>query len=75
MRRVRAALAVLGRREREVIELCVWAGLSSQEAAVALGISPVAVRLRLSRARRRLAKLVRATAPSVRQPRGGDLVG
>ena len=75
MRRVRGALAMLGRREREVIELCVWAGLSSQEAAVALGISPVAVRLRLSRARRRLAKLVPATSQSVHEPTGGDFVG
>ena len=75
MRRVLAALAVLGRREREVIELCVWAGLSSQEAAVALGISPVAVRLRLSRARRRLAKLVPAPTQPVPRSRGGDLVG
>jgi RNA polymerase sigma factor (sigma-70 family) len=75
MRRVRAALAMLGRREREVIELCVWAGLSSQEAAVALGISAVAVRLRLSRARRRLAKLVPATSQSVPKPTGGDFVG
>jgi RNA polymerase sigma factor (sigma-70 family) len=75
MRRVRRALAMLGRREREVIELCVWAGLSSQEAAVALGISAVAVRLRLSRARRRLAKLVPATRQSVHEPTGGDFVG
>jgi RNA polymerase sigma-70 factor, ECF subfamily len=75
MRRVRGALAILGRREREVIELCVWAGLSSEEAAVALGISPVAVRLRLSRARRRLATLVAATRQSVPESTGGDLVG
>lgn len=75
MRRVRGALAMLGEREREVIELCAWAGLSSQEAAVALGISPVAVRLRLSRARRRLAKLVPVTTRSVPETRGGDFVG
>jgi RNA polymerase sigma-70 factor, ECF subfamily len=74
MRRVRGALAMLGGREREVIELCVWAGLSSQEAAVALGISPVAVRLRLSRARRRLAKLVPLMTQSVPEPRGDEFV-
>lgn len=75
MRRVRGALAMLGGREREVIELCVWAGLSSQEAALALGISSVAVRLRLSRARRRLAKLVPLMTQSVPEPRGDELVG
>ena len=75
MRSVLAALRALGRREREVIELCVWAGLSTEEAAVSLGISPVAVRLRLSRARRRLAKLAPSANQSLPEVRGGDLVG
>jgi RNA polymerase sigma-70 factor (ECF subfamily) len=47
------AVEKLGKREREVLELCVWEGLS-KEAAQALGVSPGAVRSRLSRARRRL---------------------
>jgi RNA polymerase sigma factor (sigma-70 family) len=54
MRDVLAAVQKLGRREREVLELCIWEGLSTEETALALGISPGAVRSRLSRARRRL---------------------
>jgi RNA polymerase sigma-70 factor (ECF subfamily) len=54
MRAVLRAVEQLGRRERDVLELCVWEGLSTEEAALALGISPGAVRSRLSRARRRL---------------------
>jgi RNA polymerase sigma factor (sigma-70 family) len=54
MREVLKAVEKLGRREREVLELCVWEGLSTDDAALALGISPGAVRSRLSRARRRL---------------------
>lgn len=50
----------LNRREREVLELCVWAELSPEEAATSLGISVGAVRTRLSRARRRLALLAPA---------------
>jgi RNA polymerase sigma factor (sigma-70 family) len=62
MRAVLEAVAQLGRREREVLELCVWEGLSTEEAALALGISPGAVRNRLSRARRRL-PLLEGIAP------------
>jgi RNA polymerase sigma factor (sigma-70 family) len=54
MRAVLRAVQQLGQRERDVLELCVWEGLSTEEAALALGISPGAVRSRLSRARRRL---------------------
>jgi RNA polymerase sigma-70 factor, ECF subfamily len=52
----------LGKRERDVFELCLWEGLSTAEAAEALGISEGAVRSRLSRARRRLPQLRAATA-------------
>jgi RNA polymerase sigma factor (sigma-70 family) len=62
MRAVLKILDQLGRREREVLELCVWEGLSTEEAALALGISPGAVRSRLSRARRRL-PLLEGMAP------------
>jgi RNA polymerase sigma factor (sigma-70 family) len=51
---VRAALGKLRRGERDVIALCVWAGLSYAEAAEALGVPVGTVRSRLSRARRRL---------------------
>jgi RNA polymerase sigma factor (sigma-70 family) len=51
-----AALARLSRREREALELSAWEGLDGNRAAVALGISPVAFRVRLHRAKRRLAE-------------------
>jgi len=44
----------LPRRERDVLVLSVWEGLSHQEIAVALGIAPGTVKSRLSRARARL---------------------
>jgi RNA polymerase sigma factor (sigma-70 family) len=56
-RRMRAALravAKLPRRERDVLALCGWAGLSYDDAAVALGLPVGTVRSRLSRARARL---------------------
>lgn len=54
MRDVLGALAGLPRREREVVALCRFAGLSYEEAAVALAIPVGTVRSRLSRARARL---------------------
>jgi RNA polymerase sigma factor (sigma-70 family) len=62
MRRILRAVARLGRREREVLELCIWEGLSTEEAVEALGIPVGAVRSRLSRARRRLPLLEAVTA-------------
>jgi len=56
--RVRAALAALRAPEREVLALCVFAGLDYAEAAEALGVPVGTVRSRLSRARTRLTKLV-----------------
>jgi RNA polymerase sigma factor (sigma-70 family) len=59
-RRMQAALrtvATLPRRERDVLALCVWAGLSYEDAAVALGLPIGTVRSRLSRARARLREL------------------
>jgi RNA polymerase sigma-70 factor (ECF subfamily) len=49
-----AALAGLPAAEREVLELVAEADLTPAEAARALGLTPNAARLRLSRARRRL---------------------
>jgi RNA polymerase sigma-70 factor (ECF subfamily) len=45
------AWRLLSDRHREALALSVWDGLTSQQAATILGISPVAYRLRLSRAR------------------------
>ena len=64
MRVVLDIVSKLNRREREVLELCVWAELSPEEAASSLGISVGAVRSRLSRARRRLAVLAPAVQSS-----------
>lgn len=44
-------LAALGEKEREALLLTAWDGLSTEETATLLGISPVAVRKRISRAR------------------------
>jgi RNA polymerase sigma factor (sigma-70 family) len=48
------ALAALNPRDREVLMLSAWEGLSAREAAVVLGCSEAAVHQRLSRARSRL---------------------
>lgn len=49
------ALVGLSRTDQEVLMLAAWEGLRSREAARVVGCSPVAFRLRLHRARRRLA--------------------
>jgi RNA polymerase sigma factor (sigma-70 family) len=54
MRRILVLVNRLPRRDRVVLALCVWDGLSYAEAAAALGIPVGTVRSRLSRARRRL---------------------
>jgi RNA polymerase sigma factor (sigma-70 family) len=54
MRTVQAAVQGLSAPEREVLELCDWAGLSYAEAADALGVPVGTVRSRLSRARQHL---------------------
>ncbi|MFJ8828158.1 RNA polymerase sigma factor [Streptomyces sp. NPDC102467] len=53
---VRTALSGLRRADREVLALCVWAGLDYAAAAQALGVPVGTVRSRLSRARTKLAK-------------------
>jgi RNA polymerase sigma-70 factor (ECF subfamily) len=54
----KTAIGALNRREQEVIELCVWSGLDYAMAAEALGIPVGTVRSRLSRARKKLQRLV-----------------
>ncbi|MDQ6777033.1 MAG: sigma-70 family RNA polymerase sigma factor [Actinomycetota bacterium] len=51
-----AALGRLSEREREVLLLVAWDGLDPARAAQVLGCSPTAFRVRLHRARRRIAK-------------------
>jgi RNA polymerase sigma factor (sigma-70 family) len=54
--RLRAALDGLAAADRELLLLVAWEGLAPAEAAAALGISPVAARSRLHRARKRAMK-------------------
>lgn len=68
-----AALDALRKPEREVLSLYVWSELDYAEIAEALGVLVGTVRSRLSRARRKLAKLAAAKAPrsadAEREPR------
>lgn len=57
LRAVQASLDRLRRHEREVLSLCVWSGLDYRQTAEALGVSVGTVRSRLSRARKKLARL------------------
>lgn len=68
------ALADLPEKVREILILRAWEGLSSREAAAALGCSPAAYRIRLHRARvqlrRVLVDLETASPLSHHVPRG-----
>jgi len=54
MARIVAEMAALPERDREVIALVVWSGLTYEQAAQALGVPVGTVRSRLARARGRL---------------------
>jgi len=58
------ALARLGAGDREALLLSAWEGLAAEQAAIVLGCSPQAFRVRLHRARKRLA----LQAPDVPTP-------
>lgn len=64
-----AAFALLAEPEREVLRLVAWDGLETRDAARAFGCSPGAFRVRLHRARRKLAKQLEATVRSPREDR------
>ena len=61
--RIRRALATLPVNQREAVVLVEWLGLSDVEAGRLLGVSPVAVRVRISRARSAL-RLLTERAPA-----------
>ncbi|MEV8634686.1 RNA polymerase sigma factor [Streptosporangium sp. NPDC051023] len=61
------ALAQLSSTDREIITLCVWAGLDYAGTAEALGIPVGTVRSRLSRARTRLRELTKTTMQKTMQ--------
>ncbi len=56
--RMRAALAELGARDQEVLRLAEWERLHTAEAAAVMGCSQSAFKVRLHRARRRLASVL-----------------
>lgn len=62
---VARAVAQLGDADREVLELTAWEGLDSVEVADVLGITSVAARARLSRARNRLRGLLGDPVPHI----------
>jgi RNA polymerase sigma-70 factor, ECF subfamily len=66
------ALASLSERDREVILLTAWEGLDHGEIAAVLGCSRTAARVRLHRARRRLAAAL-AHPPAASEPLGRPL--
>jgi RNA polymerase sigma-70 factor (ECF subfamily) len=57
-----AALALLREADRELLTLLAWDGLTSEEAAEALGCSRGALAVRLHRARKRFAAIFTADA-------------
>ncbi|MEH0519859.1 RNA polymerase sigma factor [Streptomyces stelliscabiei] len=67
---VRQVYGRLRRGEREVLALCVWAGLDYGQAAEALGVPVGTVRSRLSRARARLGRLTDERLREERPPHG-----
>lgn len=54
-----AAMRRLSQGEREVLELVALAGMSPSEAALALDLTPNAARLKLSRARKNMQRMLR----------------
>ncbi len=64
-----AAFALLGEPEREVLSLIAWDGLNTRDAARVFGCSPGAFRVRLHRARRKLAKQLEAAERPPREDR------
>lgn len=64
-----AAFALLAEPEREVLRLIAWDGLDTRDAARVFGCSPGAFRVRLHRARRKLAEQLEATGHLPREDR------
>jgi RNA polymerase sigma-70 factor (ECF subfamily) len=62
---VRVALDALSSSDREILLLVAWEGLSPKQLAIALDMSQPAARVRLHRARRRLADALKRP-PGVR---------
>jgi RNA polymerase sigma factor (sigma-70 family) len=56
---LRAALAILGDDDRELLMLAAWDGLAPAEIALAIGLAAGTVRVRLHRARARLRRALK----------------
>ncbi|SER44822.1 RNA polymerase, sigma subunit, ECF family [Lentzea xinjiangensis] len=54
MQELLKAVATLPRNEQEALALCVWSGVSYEDAAAVLGIAAVSVRARVSKAKAKL---------------------
>jgi RNA polymerase sigma factor (sigma-70 family) len=65
---ITAALAGLDENDREILRLVAWEELARDEIAIVLGLSRTAVRVRLHRARRRLAERIAQLASDVDGP-------
>ena len=65
-----AAFNALNERDREVLRLVAWEGLSLVDAATVLGCSAVACRVRYHRAKSRLASKLAAAASFRPEPKG-----
>jgi RNA polymerase sigma-70 factor (ECF subfamily) len=61
---LRSALEQLSDADRELLTLVAWDGLSPAQAASALGVKPGTLRVRLARARARLAKQLERDEPT-----------
>jgi RNA polymerase sigma factor (sigma-70 family) len=74
MREILAYVARLPRRDRDVLALAVWQGLSTADVAKALGVPEATARTRLHRARARLRDLTREPPdPDPAAAKGVDL--
>ena len=65
-----AAFNALSERDREVLRLVAWEGLSLADTATVLGCSAVACRVRYHRAKSRLASKLAAAASFQPEPKG-----
>ncbi|GAA0396830.1 RNA polymerase sigma factor [Microbispora corallina] len=67
------ALATLSEEEREILILVAWQGLAPRDAARVVGCSQAAFRVRLHRARKRLAQAMEAAPAARPRPRVRNL--
>jgi len=67
------ALAELSEPDLELVLLICWEGLSSREAAMVIGCTPVAARVRLHRARARLANALASEGSDIDESAAREL--